>query len=148
MPWLCVDYMIKQGVWPMGFSYPDPLANPDQLAKSRPTAVSGDTAGVTTRGVLPHTPVNHTVFSQYDYYMEVVGYRPAVKVYYQQQRRICRCGFTARQKFFYCFNSLSGLFISYSIKHLKHLAFSLFFVIFTLLQRFKYSVYKYVHLFF
>ncbi len=27
------------------------------------TAVSGDTAGVTTRGVLPHTPVNHTVFS-------------------------------------------------------------------------------------
>ncbi len=31
MPWLCVDYMIQQGVWPMGFSYPDPLA------KSRPT---------------------------------------------------------------------------------------------------------------
>ncbi len=25
--------------------------------------VKGDTAGVTTRGVLPHTPVNHTVFS-------------------------------------------------------------------------------------
>ncbi len=31
MPWLCVDYMIQQGVWPMGFS------NPDPLAKSRPT---------------------------------------------------------------------------------------------------------------
>ncbi len=31
MPWLCVDHMIQQGVWPMGFSYPDPLA------KSRPT---------------------------------------------------------------------------------------------------------------
>ncbi len=27
--------------------------------------VSGDTAGATTRGVLPHTPVNHTVFSYY-----------------------------------------------------------------------------------
>ncbi len=25
--------------------------------------VSGDMAGVTTRGVFPHTPVNHTVFS-------------------------------------------------------------------------------------
>ncbi len=25
LPWLCVDYMIQQGVWPMGFSYPDPL---------------------------------------------------------------------------------------------------------------------------
>ncbi len=43
MPWLCVDHMIQQGVWPMGFSYPDPLAiqthwqNPDPLAKSRPT---------------------------------------------------------------------------------------------------------------
>ncbi len=37
MPWLYVDYMIQQGVWPMGFSYPDPLANPDPLAKSRPT---------------------------------------------------------------------------------------------------------------
>ncbi len=31
MPWLCVDHMIQQGVWPMGSSYPDPLA------KSRPT---------------------------------------------------------------------------------------------------------------
>ncbi len=35
--------MIQQGVWPMGFSYPDPLAiqthwqNQDPLAKSRPT---------------------------------------------------------------------------------------------------------------
>ncbi len=37
MPWLCVDHMIRQGVWPMGFSYPDPLENPDPLAKSRPT---------------------------------------------------------------------------------------------------------------
>ncbi len=43
MPWLCVDHMIQQGVWPMGFSYPNPLAmqthwqNPDPLAKSRPT---------------------------------------------------------------------------------------------------------------
>ncbi len=37
MPWLCVDHMIQQGVWPMGFSYPDPLANPDPLAKARPT---------------------------------------------------------------------------------------------------------------
>ncbi len=43
MPWLCVDHMIQQGVWPMGFSYPDPLANPDHwqnpdpLVKSRPT---------------------------------------------------------------------------------------------------------------
>ncbi len=37
MPWLCVDHMIQQGVWPMGFSYPDPLANLDPLAKSRPT---------------------------------------------------------------------------------------------------------------
>ncbi len=43
MPWLCVDHMIQQGVWPMGFSYTDPLAiqahwqNPDPLAKSRPT---------------------------------------------------------------------------------------------------------------
>ncbi len=42
MSWLCVDHMIQQGVWPMGFSYPDPLAiqtnwqNPDPLAKSRP----------------------------------------------------------------------------------------------------------------
>ncbi len=36
MPWLCVDHMIQQGVWPMGFSYPDPLANPDPLVKSRP----------------------------------------------------------------------------------------------------------------
>ncbi len=26
MPWLCVDYMIQQGVWSIGFSYPDPLA--------------------------------------------------------------------------------------------------------------------------
>ncbi len=26
-------------------------------------AVSADTAGVTTRGVLPYAPVNHTVFS-------------------------------------------------------------------------------------
>ncbi len=37
MPWLCVDHMIQQGVWPMGFSYPDPQAiqthwqNPDPL---------------------------------------------------------------------------------------------------------------------
>ncbi len=37
MPWLCVDYMIQQGVWPMGFLYTDPLAiqthwqNPDPL---------------------------------------------------------------------------------------------------------------------
>ncbi len=31
MPWLCVDHMIQQRVWPMGFSYPNPLA------KSRPT---------------------------------------------------------------------------------------------------------------
>ncbi len=31
MPWLCVDHMIQQGVWPMGSSYPD------SLAKSRPT---------------------------------------------------------------------------------------------------------------
>ncbi len=31
MPWLCVDHMKQQGVWPMGFSYPDPLV------KSRPT---------------------------------------------------------------------------------------------------------------
>ncbi len=43
MPWLCVDHMIQQGVWPMGFSYPDPLAiqthsqNPHPLSKSRPT---------------------------------------------------------------------------------------------------------------
>ncbi len=43
MPWLCVDHMIQQRVWPMGFSYPDPLAiqtywqNPDPLVKSRPT---------------------------------------------------------------------------------------------------------------
>ncbi len=43
MPWLCVDHMIQQGVWPMGFSYPDPLViqthwqNPDSLAKSKPT---------------------------------------------------------------------------------------------------------------
>ncbi len=37
MPWLCVDHMIQQGIWLMGFSYPDPLANPDPLAKSRPT---------------------------------------------------------------------------------------------------------------
>ncbi len=37
MPWLCVDHMIHQGVWLMGFSYPDPLVNPDPLAKSRPT---------------------------------------------------------------------------------------------------------------
>ncbi len=37
MPWLCVDHMIQQGVWPMGFSSPDPLTNPDPLAKSRPT---------------------------------------------------------------------------------------------------------------
>ncbi len=43
MPRLCVDYMIQQGVWPMGFSYPDPLAiqthwqNPDPLSKSIPT---------------------------------------------------------------------------------------------------------------
>ncbi len=29
-------------------------------------AVSGDMAGVTTQGVLPHTPVNHTAFS-YNY---------------------------------------------------------------------------------
>ncbi len=42
MPWF-VDHMIQQGVWPMRFSYPDPLAtqthwqNPDTLAKSRPT---------------------------------------------------------------------------------------------------------------
>ncbi len=26
MPWLCVVYMIEQGVWHLGFSYPDPLA--------------------------------------------------------------------------------------------------------------------------
>ncbi len=44
MPWLYVDHMIQQGVWPMGFSYPDPLAiqihcqNPDPLTKSRPTS--------------------------------------------------------------------------------------------------------------
>ncbi len=31
MSWLCVDDMIQQGVWPRGFSYPNPLA------KSRPT---------------------------------------------------------------------------------------------------------------
>ncbi len=31
IPWLCVDHMIQQGVWPMVFSYPDPLANPDPL---------------------------------------------------------------------------------------------------------------------
>ncbi len=37
MPWLGVDHMIQQGVWPMGFSYTDPLANPDPLAKSRPS---------------------------------------------------------------------------------------------------------------
>ncbi len=37
MPWLCVDHMIQQGVWPMGFSYTDPLANPDPQTKSRPT---------------------------------------------------------------------------------------------------------------
>ncbi len=43
MPWLSVDHMIQQGVWPMGLSYSDPLAiqthwqNPDPLAKSRPT---------------------------------------------------------------------------------------------------------------
>ncbi len=43
MPWLCVDHMIQQGVWPMGLSYSDPLAiqnhwqNPDPLVKSRPT---------------------------------------------------------------------------------------------------------------
>ncbi len=43
MPWLCVDYILQQGVWPMGFSYPDPLAiqnnwqNPDPPAKSRST---------------------------------------------------------------------------------------------------------------
>ncbi len=35
MPWLCVDHIIQQGVWPMGFSYPDPLAIQIQLAKSR-----------------------------------------------------------------------------------------------------------------
>ncbi len=29
-------------------------------------AVSGDTAGVTTRRVVPHTPVNQTVFSYYN----------------------------------------------------------------------------------
>ncbi len=28
MPWLCADHMIQQGVWRMGFSYPDPLAIP------------------------------------------------------------------------------------------------------------------------
>ncbi len=33
MPWLCVDHMIQQAVWPMGSSYPDPLA------KSRPTGI-------------------------------------------------------------------------------------------------------------
>ncbi len=37
MPWLCVDHMIQQGVWLMRFSYPDLLANPDPLRKSRPT---------------------------------------------------------------------------------------------------------------
>ncbi len=43
IPWLCVDHMIQQGIWPMGFSYPDPLAiqthwhNPDPLTKSRLT---------------------------------------------------------------------------------------------------------------
>ncbi len=42
MPWLCVDHMIQQGVWPMGL-YPDPLAiqthwqNSDPLVKSRTT---------------------------------------------------------------------------------------------------------------
>ncbi len=38
MPWLCVDHMIQQGDWLMGFSYPDPLVNLDPLAKSRPTS--------------------------------------------------------------------------------------------------------------
>ncbi len=33
------------------------------MASKENRMVSGDTAGVTTRGVLPHTPVNHTVFS-------------------------------------------------------------------------------------
>ncbi len=31
MPRLCVDYLVQQAVWPIGFSYPD------SLAKSRPT---------------------------------------------------------------------------------------------------------------
>ncbi len=39
-------------------------------AASPLTVVFGDTAGVITHGVLPHTPINHMVFSEYNTYLE------------------------------------------------------------------------------
>ncbi len=95
MPWLCVDHMIQEVVWRMGFSYSDPLAIQTHNSKSYTTTYYRAVELQTSRydlqsrvkwlgsqleeSVLTHLS-NHTVFS----YDKLETMQPMCASLYQQ----------------------------------------------------------------
>ncbi len=51
MPWLCVDHLIRQWVWPMGSSYPDPLAKSRSTGKIQTHWLGHKVVHIVTRNI-------------------------------------------------------------------------------------------------